>query len=213
MPKEYKSKICSKCGREYLPGSGASKACVDCRQGRGDPPLCACGCGASVHWNRKTHAWRKFLPTHHLKGNAHRKGKPAWNKGTLKLREFLCAQCRKKKVVTRDKRTKFCSPECYYEHNRGENNVLWTGGKPKTKYQWVQIDGKNRRAHRYFMEKQLGRELRKSEVVHHIDEDGLNNELDNLHLFHCDDCHKHQHRKKAPLQYHYLEAHHRQLMP
>ena len=38
------------------------------------------------------------------------------------------------------------------------------------------------RAHRYLMEQKIGRPLTKDEVVHHIDEDGTNNNIDNLQL-------------------------------
>ena len=38
------------------------------------------------------------------------------------------------------------------------------------------------REHRLIMEEHLGRYLTREEVVHHIDEDGLNNNINNLEL-------------------------------
>lgn len=37
--------------------------------------------------------------------------------------------------------------------------------------------------HRYLVEKYIGRKLKKTEIVHHIDGNGLNNKLRNLYLF------------------------------
>ena len=50
------------------------------------------------------------------------------------------------------------------------------------KYRTVFIDGKQIREHRYVMEKYLGRKLESSEIVHHIDGDGLNNDIGNLEV-------------------------------
>jgi hypothetical protein len=43
--------------------------------------------------------------------------------------------------------------------------------------------------HRYIMEKHLGRPLKKKEVIHHIDGDKANNNIDNLVL--CDNAREH----------------------
>ena len=46
------------------------------------------------------------------------------------------------------------------------------------KTKWV--NGKSVRIHRIVMEKKLGRPLKKGEVIHHIDGDNQNNNIDNL---------------------------------
>ena len=50
-------------------------------------------------------------------------------------------------------------------------------------YWKICINGKDIKYHRYLMEKKLNRKLTKEEVVHHIDGDTNNNNLDNLCLF------------------------------
>ena len=49
-------------------------------------------------------------------------------------------------------------------------------------YVLIKIAGKWIPEHRYVMEQKLGRKLLRSEMVHHIDEDSLNNAIDNLQL-------------------------------
>ena len=51
-------------------------------------------------------------------------------------------------------------------------------------YIWVKI-GKQKyiSQQRYIVEKYIGRKLRKNESVHHIDGNGLNNNLKNLYIF------------------------------
>ncbi len=49
-------------------------------------------------------------------------------------------------------------------------------------YKTIQINGKQLRFHRYLMEQKIGRKLNFNEVVHHIDGDKLNNNIDNLQI-------------------------------
>ncbi len=56
-------------------------------------------------------------------------------------------------------------------------------------YEVIRIKGKPVRYHRYLMEKKLGRKLKSSEIVHHIDGDKLNNDINNLFL--CENVSEH----------------------
>lgn len=47
-------------------------------------------------------------------------------------------------------------------------------------YKAIKYQGKKKDYHRHIMELSIGRKLHRNEVVHHIDEDKLNNNLDNL---------------------------------
>jgi len=207
---KQQSKTCAVCGTSFPPTNNRQLRCSSCINKNLHPgpiPLCGCGCGDKVKW--RNGKWTKYKPGHHTRlNNPRKKGSIPWNKGTLVLQNMVCKFCGKK-FKTRDKRAKFCSPKCYHQWNSGENNVWWTGGKPKTKYKDIQVRGIQYRVHRKVMEEFLGRKLRKFEIVHHIDEDGLNNSPENLHVFHCDNCHRFYHRTKGEilLQYEYPEAH------
>jgi hypothetical protein len=49
-------------------------------------------------------------------------------------------------------------------------------------YKRITIDGKQKRLHRYVMECFIGRALTEKELVHHIDGDKTNNNIENLKL-------------------------------
>lgn len=89
----------------------------------------------------------------------------------------------------------FCSRRCRGQHSKnighqpptyyGKNHPSWTGGRHiwtggRVPYIRINIDGKRVFEHRYIMEKYLGRPLHSNEVVHHINEDTLDNRLSNL---------------------------------
>jgi hypothetical protein len=50
----------------------------------------------------------------------------------------------------------------------------------KYKYKSIKVNGIKHDEHRYLMEQYLGRKLRRDEVVHHINEDGRDNDIKNL---------------------------------
>ena len=54
--------------------------------------------------------------------------------------------------------------------------------RKRRKYAFADVDGKTVRKHRLIMEQHLGRKLKSTEDVHHIDEDGQNNDLSNLEI-------------------------------
>jgi len=62
-------------------------------------------------------------------------------------------------------------------------------------YRYYWLNGKSIPEHRLLMEKKLGRKLHVDEVVHHIDGDTLNNNIDNLELIQRD-AHTSKHLKK-----------------
>lgn len=95
-------------------------------------------------------------------------------------------------------RKKYCSRKCQCDYRspigprldrRGKRNSPDTEfktkefKKPDSKgYLRYRINGVMTREHRYVMEQHLGRKLETSEVVHHIDGDRLNNNIDNLEV-------------------------------
>lgn len=84
----------------------------------------------------------------------------------------------------------------------GSKHWNWKGGfkyypsgSKKVAYKRIKIDGIYVAEHRYVLEKHLGRKLERSEIVHHIDHDGLNNSIDNLQIM-TQTEHTRLHRKK-----------------
>jgi len=71
-------------------------------------------------------------------------------------------------------------------------------GKKGYKYHRLCVDGRRIDEHRFVMEKHLGRRLNSSEVVHHIDGDASNNDIDNLRLMNQSE-HTKLHRKQGDL--------------
>jgi len=66
--------------------------------------------------------------------------------------------------------------------NSGENNPAWKGGNYiNGGYKVIYIEeGKHILEHRYIMEKYINRKLTSDEIVHHKDENKLNNSINNL---------------------------------
>ena len=97
----------------------------------------------------------------------------------------------------------------------GKNNLQWKGGKFKGTSGYIHIYkpehpfcNKNGYVpeHHLVIEQSLGRYLTKKERVHHIDNNKLNNELENLHLFKNDYEHLTYHKKVRKLIKQELEA-------
>lgn len=68
-------------------------------------------------------------------------------------------------------------------HLWGNKNKLWKGGSlNKRGYMCICVGGRKIYLHRYVMECFLGRKLKKWEIVHHIDGNKSNNNLENLEV-------------------------------
>jgi hypothetical protein len=123
--------------------------------------------------------------------------------------KVICEICSKSfdKKKTDIERTKhnFCSLDCYHRfHYKGisslkwngrrkeENNPNWKGGEKidnkgyirthKPEHPFCDAQGYIFK-HRLVMEKKIGRYLLLNEIVHHIDKNPLNNNINNLELF------------------------------
>lgn len=95
------------------------------------------------------------------------------NKKLGDYRSFLCRPCSKKGERN----------PAYGKY--GTDHHLYKGGyvhKPSG-YKFISVKGKKVYEHRHVMEVHLGRKLMTNEIVHHIDGDRLNNNINNLKLF------------------------------
>ena len=66
------------------------------------------------------------------------------------------------------------------DHPNYKGGKVVSSGNGKVKYKKIKINGKYILEHRWIMEQVLGRKLRKGEVVHHKNKNGLDNRIENL---------------------------------
>lgn len=90
----------------------------------------------------------------------------------------VCPVCEKVFQPERAKQ-RVCSITCRGIYQRGENHPNYKGGRRISPEGYIKLMGKDYE-HRAVAEKALGRPLPKGAVVHHVDENTLNNSPDNL---------------------------------
>lgn len=93
-------------------------------------------------------------------------------------------------------RNNFCSKKCVYEYRKKTSkHKLYIEGGYLVKY----IDGYNKKGnaklHRLIVEENIGRKLKPNEIIHHIDGNKLNNNINNLQIMTTSE-HSRLHRNK-----------------
>ena len=97
----------------------------------------------------------------------------------------------------------FCSDGCYRQFNIGKKHPNWKGGRHKTSDGYISVVKRNHPCatvrgtvleHRLVAESCLGRYLKPREVIHHINENTIDNRPKNLYLFGSEVKHKKHHR-------------------
>jgi len=100
--------------------------------------------------------------------------------GSKKAKIVLCKNCGKEFETTR---SIFCSKKCSGESRKKYGIAKKNGYWMENGYKVIYLDGnKSIKEHIKIMQDSIGRELTEDEVVHHIDEDRLNNDIGNLRL-------------------------------
>lgn len=221
MAQKCKDKVCTACEQIYHPTTRNQKRCETCKIDKyfGKAPSCKCGCGELVQWSHPRKNWALFKPGHHLKALTSgisyniEEGNLSNQQTKWGIKQFTCEWCNKS-YENRYENSKFCSKKCLHAWLRDGNankgrTYQNTTGKTWKKYKnmYHPVTGVLLREHIYLMEQIIGRRLTHTEVVHHIDNDGLNNEKSNLFLFHCDLCHRYHHITGEPLNYRYVKMH------
>ena len=116
-----------------------------------------------------------------------------WRK-SIEIKPKECPNC-KREFIPKDNRQDFCSKKCYQEQAKATGCRKRTGFWIENGYRVIQIDGKPIKEHRHIMETKLGRKLKDTEIVHHIDGDKTNNNINNLCLMTAKE-HSRLHREK-----------------
>jgi len=107
---------------------------------------------------------------------------------------------------------KYCSKDCFMKFGfSGSKHARWKGGtRNRTGYVQIHSPGHPRAdkqgyvfQHHIAAEKQIGRNLKKHEVVHHIDGGRANNSIENLIVFN-DFQHKSFHNRFSELAYEFI---------
>jgi hypothetical protein len=82
----------------------------------------------------------------------------------------------------------YCSRACWraslHQSRQGPSNPNWNGGRyiRRDGYVEIRVDGVERLEHNYLMEKKMGRELKRGELVHHMNGIRTDNRMENLKL-------------------------------
>jgi hypothetical protein len=110
-----------------------------------------------------------------------------------------------RKKISERLKGKHSSPETEFKPGEhcGEKNNNWKGGLQNDGQGYIRVVAPNHpfavygkiRQHRLVVEKNIGRILKKTEVVHHINAIRDDNRIENLYLFESDYKHKKFHAK------------------
>lgn len=124
---------------------------------------------------------KEYYEKHKEKMNEHQK---AWRKKNLEksrayARAYYHAHSKEIKIKQRERNRLYNKTEKYKIGRRlRQRKYRQMYGQPR--YKTIYLNGKNVLYHRWLMEQHLGRKLLKTEIIHHLDHDRLNNDLSNL---------------------------------
>lgn len=121
--------------------------------------------------------------------------RPNWHKWDLRT----CPNCGKEFRSKKWSAQKYCCFKCSCLFRRGKSSgQKCRGSKRKTNRKVLRMtapDGRKIFVHRYVLEQHLGRHLKPTERVHHINIDSLDNRLQNLYL--CENKRRHQYTHRS----------------
>lgn len=111
-----------------------------------------------------------------------KKGHISPHKNKKIIFKYICKFCKNIfNIISSRRKGLFCSHSCQMKY-RFRCNLERKGWISSAGYKELQIANKSYRLHRLIMEKYLNRKLNFDEIVHHINEDRLDNKIENLRL-------------------------------
>ena len=135
--------------------------------------------------------------------NQYQKDACSWEcRNLIKNENRKCLECGNEFCVKKSSGKKLCSLRCAVLSRSGSKSKRWKGGRSISKKRYVRINlGKGIRMfeHRLVGEKMLGRKLKSTEAIHHIDGDKLNNKESNLYICSSNADHQRAHRSMEPV--------------
>lgn len=171
------------------------------------PPLCACGCGEHVYWNKNKQVWAKFTAGHYRKDAPYKDGEWLCEQYEARRRSAndIAVECRVNvtTVIRQMERHGIARRDASASkigRFEGAKNPAWKGGVAQWNYapQWKRIARVIRKRDNYTCQICHTPHPPQSRVlhVHHQDGDKTNNEPSNL-LTVCAACHPKGKRKEA----------------
>lgn len=175
-------------------------------------PLCKCGCGNAVPWDRRRNRWTIYAPGHY-RNHRYNDGKPkagkhkdeAWLREQYVTRQRsiseIARECSVSPPTIRRHIANFGIPVQPVDHSRqgspGARNGAWKGGVAQWPYSsdWKALARKIRTRDKWTCQ-DCGEQRKRWGVhlhVHHIDGNKLNNDPANL-ISLCSACHRERHR-------------------
>lgn len=121
-------------------------------------------------------------------------------------KQKLCKKCGTSfEIRLCESARKYCSQLCHYsDRPSGKKHFNWKGGKSNHNLGYIYVStsvGKRTLEHRLVIERKIGRKLKSTEIIHHINGDKKDNRLKNLQILnrasHASLHHKGVPKKKA----------------
>jgi hypothetical protein len=195
---------CVRCSQSYAVVTRKDRYCEACKSGNGPPgPLCRCGCGDTVGWQRAKLAWSIYRPGHIAKINPHGLAKNRKLRGSTwgtRAKTRPVRTCERCGANYQKANRLYCSKTC----------SLLVIGERRLMNGYVSVkigNAKWRFEHQLVAEQMLGRSLHAGEIPHHKNKKRDDNRPENIFVFHCQKCHLSHHGRNRPLRYSYADVH------